>query len=258
MFKGWRKHAVLAGIVAVTEWTLGCGDAPSPRPSLGPSPTQAAVPPTAAPDTGLRSFTGTGGDWHFSTTDVRDAHDHIVQFDKSGDLIWAADGRRFPGFYSRDGDTYIDGFVASGNWFIVRLGAVNGDTRAYLTSIDDEGLNPGTLVELDATGDKLVIRRTNLFPPGTHTLSGYKVSGVVSELTPNGMKPIEGAFVMLTYSGPRGDYQRATTDSAGRFDIDGLYNGVDGFEVYKEGYQVLTQPVSIVGDTTVDLQLTRR
>jgi hypothetical protein len=103
-----------------------------------------------------------------------------------------------------------------------------------------------------------VIRQTNLFPPGTRTLSGYKVSGVVSGLTPNGVKPIEGAFVMLTYSGPRGDYQRTTTDTAGRFEIDGLYTGVDGFMVHKEGYQVLTQPVSIVGDTKVDLQLTPR
>jgi hypothetical protein len=257
MFKYWLKHAMVAGITATTGLTFGCDDAPARGLLLAPSPTAVATTTIPAPSAGLRIFTGTGGDWHFSTTDVYDAQGHMVQFEKSGDLIWTADGRHLPGFYSREGDTYIDGFAASGTWFIVRLGMENGQTRAYLTVVDDEGLNPGTLADLDIVGDKLVVGRTNLFPPGTHTLSGYTVSGVVTEITPNGMMPIEGAFVMLNYSAGN-DYQRATTDSAGRFEIRGLYNGVKGFAVYKEGYEFLTQPVSIQGDTKVDLQLTRR
>ena len=257
MFKCWLKRAMVAGITATTGLTLGCDEAPSRRLLLTPSPTTAPTTTPPAREGGLTTFTGTGGDWHFATTDVYDAQGHMVQFAKSGDLIWTADGRHFPGFYSREGDTYIDGVAASGTWFIVRLGMELGRTRAYLTVVDDEGLNPGTLADLDIVGDKLVVGRTNLFPPGTYTLSGYTVSGVVTEITANAMMPIEGAFVMLTY-GAGNDYQRATTDIAGRFEIRGLYNGVKSVAVHKEGYQFLTQPVAIQGDTRVDLQLTRR
>ena len=181
----------------------------------------------------------------------------MVQFDNRGDLIWTADGTHLPGFFSTPGSAYIDGFAASGNWFIVRFGIVGGERRAYLTAIDDEGLNPGTLVDLDVAGGKLVIVRTNVFPPGTYTLSGYTLSGVVAEMTPSGLMPIEGAFVMLTY-GAGADYQRATTDRDGRFEIRGLYDRVKAVDVYKDGFAYLSQPISITGDTRVDLRMVRR
>ena len=38
----------------------------------------------------------------------------------------------------------------------------------------------------------------------------------------------------------------------------GCTDYVKALNVFKEGYQFLSQPISITGDTTVDLQLTRR
>ena len=69
--------------------------------------------------------------------------------------------------------------------------------------------------------------------------------------------PVEGAFVMLTY-GAGDDYQRATTDRDGRFEIRGLYDRVKAVDVYKDAFAYLSQPISITGDTRVDLQMVRR
>ena len=209
--------------------------------------------PVRDPDPALRTFTDAASG--FSTTDVRDGQNHIVRFDQNGELIWA-DGRHFPGFFSTAGSVYIDGFAASGNWFIVRFGGNEGEI-AYLTGVDDEGLNPGTLVDLAVEGDRVTVGRTNVFPPGTYPPSGYNLSGVVAEATPGGLTPVPGAFVMLTY-GAGNEYQSATTDRDGRFEIRGLYQYAKSLNVLKEGYEYLSQPISIVGDTTVDLRLTRR
>ena len=203
-------------------------------------------------DPDLRTFTESGV-W---TTDVRDLNNDVVQFDKRGELIWAADGRRFPGFFSTAGSLFIDGVAASGNSFIVYFGGNEGES-AYLTAVDGEGLNPGTLVDLVVEGDRLIVGRTNVFPPGSYPLSGYTLSGVVAETTPGGLIPVAGAFVMLTY-GAGNQYQSATTDRDGRFEIRRLYYYVKSLNVSKEGYQFLSQPITITGDTTVDLQLMRR
>ena len=192
----------------------------------------------------------------FSTTDVRDLNGNVVQFDKRGELIWKVDGRHFPGFFTTAGSLSIDGFVATGNWFIVVFAGNEGET-AYLTGVDDEGLNPGTLVDLSLDGDRVIVGRTNVFPPGTYPLSGYTLSGVVNEATPSGRIPVAGAFVRLTY-GAGNDYQSAMTDRDGRFEIGRLYHYVKDLNVFKEGYHFLSQPLSIDGDTKVDLQLMRR
>src|SRR5687767_14419419 len=243
-------------LLVLTTGLSGCDSARAPGPTA-PSASPPVARPSPAPSatTVLMTFTDAGSG--FSTTDVRDARNHVVQFDTCGDLIWTADGRRLPGFYSTAGSAYIDGFAASGNWFIVRFGIADGQPRAYLTAVDDEGLNPGTLVDLDIAGTRLVVGRTNVFPPGTYSLSGYTLSGVVTEMTTTGQMPIEGAFVMLTY-GAGDDYQRATTDGNGRFEIRMLYERVKGVDVYKDGYQFLSEPLSVHGDIRVDLRLVRR
>ena len=92
----------------------------------------------------------------------------------------------------------------------MHFGGTEGES-AYLTAVDDEGLNPGTLVGLVVDGNRLIVRRTNVFPPGTYPPSGYTLSGVVAETTPGGLIPVAGAFVMLTY-GAGNEYQSATTD----------------------------------------------
>jgi hypothetical protein len=45
----------------------------------------------------------------FSTTDVHDAHDRIVQFTTRGDLVWTPDGTHIPGYLvALAGDTRFD------------------------------------------------------------------------------------------------------------------------------------------------------
>lgn len=72
---------------------------------------------------------------------------------------------------------------------VVYFGTRNGERRAYLTAdyIHD---NPGTVVDLEIASGVLVVNRTNVFPPGTYTLSG-----VVTELTLKGQAPVEDAGV---------------------------------------------------------------
>jgi hypothetical protein len=63
---------------------------------------------------------------NFSTTDVRDVDEQIVHFDiASNSLIWAADGRSFPGYP-------VSGNLIAGS-FQVRFGTKNGEHRAYFT-----------------------------------------------------------------------------------------------------------------------------
>lgn len=253
MLRHWRRCSSVAAVAALTALNLRCNGKAPTAPSIATVPQ--AVPPIQNTDQVLRRFTDHSSG--LSTTDVRDFRDQVVQFDTRGELIWTADGTRLAGFFSTAGSPYIDGFAASGNWFIVRFGEKDGERQAYLTAVDDEGLNPGTLVDLDVDGTKLLVRRTNVFPPGTYAPSGYTLSGMVSEATTTGLIPIEGAFVMLTY-GTGKDYQRATTDRDGRFEIRGLYHGVKGADVYRGGYEFLSQPMSIEGNTRVDLRLVRR
>jgi hypothetical protein len=49
----------------------------------------------------------------FSTSDVHDAHDRIVQFTIGGDLVWTPDGTHIPG-YPVAPDSY-HGFQPAGN-----------------------------------------------------------------------------------------------------------------------------------------------
>lgn len=128
-----------------------CSDSPStPTP---PTPTTAPTPPPMPvqlvefvdPATGL------------STSDVRDVQRQIVRFDRANNaLIWAADGRSFPG-YPVDGD-----FVRSDRFFQVRFGTEAGERRAYFT----EAVNT-TLCDIEIVGSAVVITATSVPVPGT-------------------------------------------------------------------------------------------
>ena len=105
----------------------------------------------------------------------------------------------------------------------------------------------------------------------------YTLSGVVSEVTPTGLTPLEGALV-LEYSCeefvpappffpatrcPVSIFQTVRTDKQGRYSFSGLYAGRensllvsrDGIEDDPDAHE---QPVTISGDTRLDLQLVRR
>jgi hypothetical protein len=192
----------------------------------------------------LRVFTdpSTG----FSTSDVRDAQDQIVQFTSRGDLIWGADGTRFPG-YVVTYENYIPCGPCDG-WFEVRFGTQAGERRAYLT-VDYGHDNPGTLVDLEVAGGALVVNRTSVFPPGTYTLSG-----VVSEITPSGPLPVADAHV---YRGYGSGWQSASTDANGFYEIHGLYDRMDTVAVAKDGYNNHETRVEVAGNTRFDVLLSR-
>ena len=118
----------------------------------------------------------------FSTSDVRDAQEQIVQFNTAGELIWTADGTRFAGYSV--GGIFINADRLCQCRFEVRFGTNGGERRAYLTA-DYGHENPGTLVDLDVVSGALVAGRSSVGPAGSYTLSGIVTAVTVSGLTPD-------------------------------------------------------------------------
>jgi len=89
-------------------------------------------------------------DWTsgFSTSDVRDVHEQIVQFNSATELIWISDRTRFTPY--RVTDSLIRG-PGTDDWFQIRFGTKNGERRAYL-GWDDGWCHcpgaPATIVDL--------------------------------------------------------------------------------------------------------------
>jgi len=104
-------------------------------------------------------------DSEFVTTDVRDAQDEIVQFNTAGELVWAADGARFPG-YRADGHVIAAEGACTGCYFFVRFGTHDGERRAYLTwSEPVTAERPATLLDVSVVGGSLVVRNTEVELP---------------------------------------------------------------------------------------------
>jgi hypothetical protein len=87
-------------------------------------------------------------------------------------------------------------------------------------------------------------------------LDPYHLSGVVSELTPTGLVPVEGALVTGSFDYP------VTTDTKGFFKIPVvLYGGdpsyIDRLYVSKEGYQTYERYLTFTSDTELEIQLVR-
>jgi hypothetical protein len=79
------------------------------------------------------------------------------------------------------------------------------------------------------------------------------LSGVVFEVTPTGVMPIEGVQVE--------EYDRhqfSTTDANGFYRISGVSAGRIGVGFEKEGYQSSRSTVTVNGDTRFDIQAIRR
>lgn len=101
---------------------------------------------------------------------------------------------------------------------------------------------------------RLVANRTEIYPPGSFTLSG-----VVTETSANGTSPVDGAWVYLLVSGPAGGgWREAFTDRNGSYAIHGLYWSQPSVSVEKTGYDKTTASVRIDGDTRLDIRLVRR
>jgi hypothetical protein len=236
-------------LLLLIQGLVGCGRSDSgPTPSA-PSAVQQPLNPNQLivfkdPLTGL------------STSDVRDAQDHIVQFTTTSELVWTADGTHLPGHSVQGPGAQSFGNVAAEPscqcWLVARFGASNGERRAYLTA-DYIHFNPRTVVALEIAGGALMVSRTDVFPPGTYTLSG-----IVTEATETGLTPIESASVYRLDEEGSG-WDEVSTDRNGFYQIHGLVDGsrLTGFS--KDGYQKVEQAdFPIHGDMRFDVQLIRR
>jgi hypothetical protein len=228
---------------------LACDRTSPTLPSPSPSPSPQPQPQPAPGPLALFSEQATG----FSTADLRDAEDQIVQLSSTGELIWVADGTRLPGYrldsFTSNGSRhyFILGKICDeGCAFEVRFGTGDGERRAYLT-VDYGHDNPGTRVDVEVVDAELRVRRTNDYPPGTPTLSG-----TVTGMTARGPVPLEGVVVARGIStGWRG----TLTDRNGFYEIRGLIDGNDPVYIEKDGYGKRTTDVVIAGDTRFDIEL---
>lgn len=240
-----RTQATLV-VVGIACGLTGCDGRPSRSQFLAPSSvtTPAAQPTPSAPVLTVFAEAATG----FSTSEVRDAQGQVVQFTRSGDLIWMADGTRFSGFPPAGGN-YVQAESRCQCWLEVRFGSEGGERRAYLTA-DYGHDNPATLLDLEVVAGALVMTRSSVYPPGSFT-----VSGLVFENTPQGPSPLEGAGVSLGYGT---GWLNTTTDANGLYRIEGVQYWTETFVVGKEGFQKFEREISIKGDTRLDIELVRQ
>ena len=242
------KSLAAIAVLLVANGLVGCSN-PGAAPSAPSAPSAVSQPNAGALVVFTDPLTG------LSTSGVHDAQGHVVQFTTANELIWI-DGTRLPG-HQVDGPGHrMTGNVAPEAscqcWFVVRFGAINGERRAYLTA-DVGHSNPGTVVDLEITGSALVVRWSDLFPPGTYTLSG-----VISEATATGLVPIENAEVWRLDEEQSG-WDHSATDKNGFYQLHGLSDGSRKATFSKDGYQKLDLgDVPVHGDTRFDVQLLRR
>ena len=239
----WNAPRIRTLLLMLLPTLAGC-DGPT-SPSAPPTPT-----PSAPQAPTLRVFSDARG---FSTSDLRDAEDQIVQVNSSNELIWTADGTRLPGYkvgggFGGTSAYFIEGEICPERCaFEVRFGASEGEKRAYLT-VDYGHWNPGTLVDVEVHDGQLLVMQTEAFPPGTPTLSG-----LVSEMTPHGPAPLEGVRISRSLST---GWREALTDKHGFYEMRGLQEGTGTIEVGKPGYRTESRTgVSISGDTRMDFEL---
>src|SRR5262245_2301140 len=110
--------------------------------------------------------------------------------------------------------------------------------------------------------------------PAPAARSTFALFGVVSEVTANGNVPVEGVALQVMQCDPRERYAcgygpilNGTTNAKGAYIIDGVYPGPATVWVEKTGFQLPdgvkvdgegAQPVTVNGDTRLDVQLVRR
>jgi hypothetical protein len=146
-----RVQLLRAVVFVIGGTVVGCGGS-DPAPTTPTTPTT----PTPAPaPVQLAVFTDPASS--FSTSDVRDVQEQIVRFDvASHSLIWAADGRSFPGYP-------VNGlFIRADRFFQIRFGTKDGQRRAYFTETVAT-----TICDIEIVGGQFVISATNVTVPGS-------------------------------------------------------------------------------------------
>ena len=89
-------------------------------------------------------------------------------------------------------------------------------------------------------------------PPSSLPAATYTLSGDVSELTANGLVPIQDATVIEPVSG-----RKAVTDANGRYSMAELPAATRSFSIAAPGYLAASRTVTISGDTQLDIRLER-
>lgn len=156
------QSSMLTGIVllVLAQGLAGCGDT---RSSWAPTP----VPQPVSQPSPIKVVVFTDPVSGFSTSNVRDVQEQIVQFNTAGELIWTADGTRFPG-YPVNGNVVLADRVFPWCRPQVHFGTKGGERRAYLLWGDDYNhYYPGTVVDIEVVGGQLVITETKVPVPGT-------------------------------------------------------------------------------------------
>src|SRR5262245_15034619 len=226
----------------------GCGQS-SP---VVPSASRPVPAPAPAPQLAMFVDDLTG----FQTSDLRDAQNQIIQFNSGNELIRTPDGTRLPGYHvwSHTIDQgrrsyFIQGKICeTGCEFEVRFGIDNGEPRAYLT-VDYGHDNPGTVVDVEVSDRMLHVAQTDIYPPGTPTLSG-----IVTGRTARGPVALEGVEV---WRGISSGWRLGRTDRNGFYEIRGLIDGGETIVIDKAGYETQTiKDVVIAGNTRFDIELT--
>jgi Carboxypeptidase regulatory-like domain len=242
-------------LLLLLQGLVGCGRSDwQPTPSA-PSSVQQPPPAVQQPANPNQLIVFKDPLTGLSTSDVRDAQEHIVQFTMASELVWTADGRHLPG-HSVQGPGYqsLSNVAAEPScqcWLVVRFGASSGERRAYLTA-DYIHFNPRTVVALEIASGALIVSRTDVFPPGTYTLSG-----VVTEAT-EALTPIENVVVSRLDEEGSG-WDEAKTDRNGFYEIRGLTDESRLTAFSKDGYQKVERAdFPIHGDMRFDVQLIRR
>ena len=241
-----NRSSAAVCVLAVSTIFSACDRANAPGLAVAPTPVPTSGTPPTPVGTRLIEFMDpvTGA----TTSDVYDAQEHLVQFNSANEMIWTADDAHIKG-YSVAGPYYIAAEALCDCWLEIRFGATDGGRRAYLTA-DYGHFNPGTLIALALNNGSLAMTQSDAYPPGTDTLSG-----IISERTPAGVIPVEGADVYRAYGS---GYQTAVTDKNGLYRIQGLYDRVDVLSAGKDGYQQFKETVAVHGDTRYDIQLVKR
>jgi len=136
-------------LLVVAQGLAGCGGSGALSTPSAPSPVPQPTP--------IQLLVFTDRVSGLSTSDVRDVQEQIVRFNSVGELIWAADGTRFPGYPVVQGS-----FIKADFSFQVRFGTKDGERRAYFAQHDRD-----FVYDLEVVGDQLVITETNVPVPGT-------------------------------------------------------------------------------------------
>ena len=96
----------------------------------------------------------------------------------------------------------------------------------------------------------------------------YTLFGIVSEITPTGLAPVEGVEVYCDSCGEFG-HTFTYTDAKGAYSFSGVYGGLTPLLIRKTGFQVVdpartlpdgtgTRNATVNGDTRFDIELVRR